>query len=133
MRQHVFAFLVAFAVWVSGNTLFGMMPASARTGGIGMGCEPRTEVVWNNQCGTHPSCAGFCSKFTFYTKRCEELSGLNCSERDGTVQYTHEKFYCPLGGMAAHVQVLASTTTPGGGIHTRPVRRGNKAGRFGSV
>jgi hypothetical protein len=94
MRQHVFAFLVAFAVWVSGNTLFGMMPASARTGGIGMGCEPRTEVVWNNQCGTHPSCAGFCSKFTFYTKRCEELSGLNCSERDGTVQYTHEKFYC---------------------------------------
>ncbi|NSW80273.1 MAG: hypothetical protein HPY54_14710 [Chthonomonadetes bacterium] len=94
MKQHVFAFAVALVVWVMGNLAIGGLPVFARTGGVAMGCVTRTDVYRTFQCGGYPACPGFCSEFQYDTARCDEFSGLYCTEHDAAVPYRHYQTSC---------------------------------------
>lgn len=96
MKHHVFAFLLALAVWVVGNVVVDayFRPVAAQTGNVAMGCVPRTDVYINNACGSYPACSGFCSRFEYDTARCVLFAGFYCMENDAPVPYRHYRANC---------------------------------------
>ncbi|GIV16131.1 MAG: hypothetical protein KatS3mg022_1566 [Armatimonadota bacterium] len=82
MRQHVFAFVVALAVWMGVMWLSTIQRVKASaTGGLFLECTFVHDTWIVPQCGAPPGCTGFCSKRVYHTYRCKPGGLLDyCTE-----------------------------------------------------
>ena len=107
MKQHVIAFLIALAVWVVGNAVIGGYRASAQgsaptgiTSILPHDCNNRVDQYVIDHCGRLPFCDGFCSRFDYYTSRCEvDLGGLICDEQWLPTVYKYYRTNCTTSGL----------------------------------
>jgi len=110
MRQHVFAFLVALVVWVSGSTIINVtLPeASARSTSMVEGrCEFEYVPIdwWQQGCQIlDTECMGSCTGLARLDNRCKPVTGTGwvCRDYDATVPVYYFEAPCrwmdtPLG------------------------------------
>ena len=105
MRQHVFAFLVALAVWTVGNAALSWHPARAQgaspasaTGIPFQVCEQNAQDYEKDRqvnCVQSIDCPGSCSRKVFHVRRCKwAFEWSSCTEQQRPTQYRWQTVHC---------------------------------------
>jgi hypothetical protein len=103
MRQHVFAFVVALAVWV-GTSIILQIPyyesaaqsISAGTSVVGLECKRYAAFAFDRAtCSTTGPCSGDCYGRMYYWERCEpSQQNGDCTERQKEVDIYNAQKKC---------------------------------------